>query len=99
MASHAGIGGIFTPVPYTVTIDPAGAPWHHPNGIKRESSRSSPATEAGVGDREIARLRADAPSSRWMEFVSGYLVIYGALMSAESFSIAATAAGPALSSQ
>jgi hypothetical protein len=34
-----------------------------------------------------------------MEFVSSYLVIYGALVSAESFSIAATAVGPALSSQ
>jgi hypothetical protein len=96
VASNAGIGG---PVPYTVTIDPAGAPWHRPNGIKPASSRSSPVAKAGARDREIARPRADAPGFRSMEFVSGYLVIYGALMSAESFSIAATAAGPALCSQ
>jgi DNA-binding MarR family transcriptional regulator len=34
-----------------------------------------------------------------IEFVSGHLVIYDAPVSAESFSIAATAAGPALCSQ
>jgi hypothetical protein len=67
--------------------------------MKRASSRSSPVAKAAVRDREIARPRADAPGFRWMEFVSGYPVIYGALMSAESFSIAATAAGPALCSQ
>jgi hypothetical protein len=99
VASNAGIGGPFSPVPYTVTIDPAGTPWHRPNGIKRASSRSSPAAKAGIRDREITRPRADAPSFQRREFVSGYLVIYGALTSAESFSIAATAAGPALYSQ
>jgi hypothetical protein len=26
VASYAGIGVLFSPVPYTVTIDPAGAP-------------------------------------------------------------------------
>jgi hypothetical protein len=99
VASNAGIGEPFSPVPYTVTIDPAGAPWHRPNGMKRASSRSSPVAKAGARDREIARLRADAPSFQRREFVSGYLVICGALTSAESFSIAATAAGPALRSQ